>query len=132
MTLIDTSVLLDIVHDHPEWGAWSTARLIERKAAGPLLINDVIWAELSVSFDAPAGLNQAITALEAEVRLIPQDALFLAARAHVSYRRRGGTRTGVLSDFFIGAHALVQGIPLLTRDPRRCREAFPALRLLTP
>ncbi len=132
MTLVDTNVLLDLVTDDPDWGEWSIARLEEAALKGPLYINDIVYAELSVRYgrieDLEAMLEDAAIAIAAP----PRAALFLAGKVFVQYRESGGTRTGVLPDFFIGAHATVTGIPLLTRDSRRYRTYFPALELIAP
>ncbi len=122
MTLIDTNVLLDLVTDDPNWVAWSTAQLDAAALRGPLLINDIVYAELSVRFST-------IETLDAPM---PRAALFLAGKAFQLYRRRGGQRSGVLPDFFIGAHAAVAGLDLLTRDIGRYGTYFPTLTILSP
>lgn len=99
---------------------------------GPLVINDVIYAEVSVRFKTIDALEAALAGLGVRLAPIPRAALFLAAKAFRLYRTRGGTRTGVLPDFFIGAHASVQGCALLTRDAERYRRYFPAIRLIVP
>ncbi len=132
MTLVDTIILLDVVRNDAAWAAWSSARLNKRAAQGPLVINDVVYAEVSVTFERIEETNAFLREAGFKVERTPRPALFLAARAHVRYRRRGGTRSGVLPDFFIGAHAAVRGVPLLTRDPRRYRDYFPTLRVIAP
>jgi predicted nucleic acid-binding protein len=97
-----------------------------------LLINDVIYAETSVGFRNVGDFDAALAELGVAVMPIPRLALFLAGKAFTQYRRAGGTRTGVLPDFFIGAHATVEGIPLLTRDARRYRHYFPTVQLIAP
>jgi len=99
---------------------------------GPLVINDVVYAEVSVTFSRIEETDAFVREAGLRLERTPRPALFLAARAHVRYRRRGGTRRGVLPDFFIGAHAAVRGAPLLTRDPRRYREYFSTLRVIGP
>ncbi|MCZ8316530.1 type II toxin-antitoxin system VapC family toxin [Phreatobacter sp.] len=132
MMLVDTNVLLDIVTDDPLWAAWSAARLALSLTDGLVAINDVVYAELSVRF---AGIDE-VDATIGEVGLvvdpIPREALFVAGKAFQAYRRAGGVRTGVLPDFFIGAHAVARGWPLLTRDPARYRTYFPTLALVSP
>ena len=132
MTLVDTNVLLDLVTGDATWGDWSQRQLEAAAVRGPLLINGVVYAELSVGFarieEADAALNEA----RIEMEPVPRAALFLAGKVFRHYRARGGTRTGVLPDFFIGAHAAVAGVPLLTRDPRRYRTYFPAVTLIAP
>lgn len=131
-TLVDTNVLLDIVTDDPEWAAWSLSQLDLAMARGRLAINDVIYAELSVRFDLIEQLDAVLDDFQAELLPIPRTALFLAAKAFNSYRQAGGGRTGVLPDFFIGAHAAVTRLPLLSRDARRYRSYFPDVELIAP
>lgn len=132
MILVDTCVLVDVIEEDAIWSGWSQSTLDEWGRRGPVCINPVVYAELSPDFDDPAGLDGLLGKAGIEYREIPREALFLAARAHQAYRRRGGERSGVLPDFFIGAHARVANVPLLTRDPRRFRAAFPDLVLVTP
>lgn len=132
MTLIDTNVILDLVMGDERWAPWSLLQLKKASLAGPLVINDVIYAELSVRFDAIDELDSTLASLGARMEPIPRQALFSAAKAFRLYRIRGGTRTGVLPDFFIGAHAAVQECPLLTRDAARYGAYFPSLRLIVP
>lgn len=132
MTIVDTSILIDLAEADPEWVEWSSDRLRERALHGPLLINDVIYAELSVGFAGIEDLDEFVGTLELRRERSPAAALFLAARAHLRYRRQGGLRTGVLVDFFVGAHAAVRGATLLTRDPRRFRAYFPSLVVIAP
>jgi len=132
MILVDTCVLVDVIEEDALWSGWSQSTLDEWGRRGPVCINPVVYAELSPDFDDPAALDDLLGKTGIEYREIPREALFLAARAHQAYRRRGGERSGVLPDFFIGAHARVLDVPLLTRDPRRFRAAFPDLALVTP
>lgn len=132
MTLVDTNVLLDLVTDHPEWSDWSLARLEEAALAGPILINGVIYAETSIRYSRIEDLDAMLAEARIELAPVPRSALFLAGKAFQHYRIAGGTRTGVLPDFFIGAHASIEGWPLLTRDTSRYRSYFPKLRLISP
>jgi predicted nucleic acid-binding protein len=132
LTLVDTNVVLDVARDDASWAAWSSARLNECAAQGPLVINDIVYAEVSVSFERIEELDAFLGEAGLKLERTPRPALFLAARAHLRYRRRGGARPGVLPDFFIGAHAALRGVPLLTRDPRRYRDYFPTLRVIAP
>ncbi len=132
MTLIDTNVLLDLVTDDPQWANWSISQLDAAALKGPLAINDVIYAELSVRFDAIETLDALLDDLGLVMTPIPRAALFLAGKAFQRYRADKGSRTGVLPDFFIGAHAAVLGWPLLTRDARRYRTYFPKLDVVAP
>lgn len=132
MTLVDTNVLLDLVTDDPNWADWSIAQLEAASLSGPLLINDVVYAELAVRYDRVEHLEAFIDEAGLTMAYMPRAALFLAGRVFTKYRRSGGSRTGVLPDFFIGAHAAVNELPLLTRDVGRYRTYFPTLKLMTP
>lgn len=130
-TLVDSSVLLDIVAPS-DWRPWSEERLIEAADAGDVAINQVIYAEVAAGFSTRERLDRTLQGVGIVRTNLPWNACWEAARAYVEYRRRGGTRSAPLPDFFIGAHALVAGLPLLTRDPTRVRTAFPALELIAP
>ena len=132
MTLVDTNVLLDLVTDDPNWAEWSIAQLEAASLSGPLLINDVVYAELAVRYDRVENLEAFVEEAGLAIVPMPRAALFLAGKVFTQYRRSGGSRTGVLPDFFIGAHAAVNEIPLLTRDVGRYRTYFPSLKLITP
>lgn len=132
MILVDTNVLLDVAADDSEWAAWSASHLQAAALEGPLLINGVIYAELSVRYATIEALDDFVEQAGLEVVEIPKRAFFLAAKAFAGYRRAGGIRTGVLPDFFIGAHAAMMDIPLLTRDARKYRRYFPTVELRTP
>jgi len=132
VTLVDTNVLLDLVTNDPDWSEWSLARLEEAALAGPILINDIIYAETSIRYDRIEDLDAMLSQALIEIAATPRSALFLAGKAFRRYRAAGGTRTGVLPDFFIGAHAAVEGWPLLTRDAGRYRRYFPKVRLIAP
>jgi len=132
MILVDSCVLIDVIDEDPTWLEASLEALDAWSHRGPVLINPVVYAEVSLDFDSPMTLDALLDKVGVVFAELPREALFLAARAHHAYRRRGGTRTGVLPDFFIGAHALVLEVPVLTRDARRFRSAFPSLRLVSP
>ena len=132
MTPVDTNGLLDLVTDDPDWAEWSIVKLEEAVLKGALAINDVVCAELSVRCTQIEDLEAMLDAAAIEVARTPRDALFLAGKAFVQYRKSGGARTGVLPDFFIGAHAAVSGLPLLTRDGGRYRTYFPSMALIAP
>jgi hypothetical protein len=125
-------VLLDLVTDDPDWADWSIKALDAAAIRGPLLINDIVYAELSVRFDTIEALETLISDAALTFVVMPRAALFLAGKAFQKYRAAGGARTGVLPDFFIGAHAVVADWPLLTRDVARYRTYFPKLRLIIP
>ena len=132
MTLVDTNVLLDLVTDDPVWADWSLAQLEAASLRGPLLINDVVYAELAVRYDRIEDVEGFLRDAGIEVVPVPRAALFLAGKVFVQYRRAGGSRTGVLPDFFIGAHAAIAQVPLLTRDVGRYLTYFPTLTLISP
>ena len=132
MLLVDTNVLVDVLQDEPQWAEWSISQLRAQAKVHELAINPIIYAEMSLSFSTIEVLDAVVNQMELTVREIPKPALFLAAKAFAQYRRRGGNKTQVLPDFFIGAHAAVQGWPLLTRDASRFRTYFPSLAVLAP
>jgi hypothetical protein len=130
--IVDTNVLIDVFENDPDWSDWSVGRLREHSVVSALVINPIIYAELSMAFSKIEKLDAEIAALGLQVREIPRPALFLAAKAFAKYRKQGGTKTNFLADFFIGAHAAVIEAPVLTRDPARYRSYFPTIRLITP
>jgi predicted nucleic acid-binding protein len=132
MLLVDTNVLVDVLENDPDWSTWSLQQLRAQSRVHRLIINPVIYAELSLAFTSFEALDQAVEGLQLALEETPRSALFLAGKAFVRYRREGGAKTNVLADFFIGAHAAVSGYPLLTRDPRRYRTSFPGVTLIAP
>ncbi len=132
MLMVDTNVLVDVLQNDPEWADWSTAQMRAQAAVHQLVISPVVYAEMSLSFSTLEALNRVVATLMLELREIPRPALFLAAKAYAQYRRRGGSQQQVLPDFFIGAHAAVEGWPLLTRDASRIRSYFPSVEVLAP
>jgi predicted nucleic acid-binding protein len=132
LILVDTNVLLDVITGDPIWLDWSVARLDAARQSGALVINDVVFAELAVRYDSNAEVEALVSDMQLSHAALPRNALFTAAKAFQRYRSSGGSRTGVLPDFFIGAHAEVAGMPLLTRDRRRYETYFPALELIAP
>jgi predicted nucleic acid-binding protein len=132
LTLIDSNVLIDLLVDDPKWSDWSLAHLERAALRGALLINDIVYAETSTRYAAIEDFESALAVGHVTVVPTPRMALFLAGKAFTQYRRAGGIRTGVLSDFFIGAHAAVERLPLLTRDARRYRHYFPTVDLIAP
>lgn len=130
-TLVDSSVLLDIMTADPNWLDWSSRALIEAAEYSRLAINVVIFAEVSVGF---AQIEEVESALPPEIERenVPDEAAFLAGKVYAAYRRRGGVKLSPLPDFFVGAHAAVAGYQLITRDPIRIRAYFPQVRLITP
>ncbi|NGY04062.1 type II toxin-antitoxin system VapC family toxin [Solimonas terrae] len=132
MILVDTNVLIDVVEDDPIWADWSIRQLRAQAQVHELLINPVIYSELSLTFDSIEALDQVVDGMGLELHELPRPALFLAGRAFVKYRRSGGQRTSVLADFFIGAHAAIAGCGILTRDARRYKNYYPTVPLITP
>ena len=132
MIFVDTNVLLDVVTDDETFAEWSIAQLEAAALHGDLLINDSVYAELSVGYREKERLDAFIEAAGLRHEMMPRDALFLAGKAFSSYRRSKGTKQNVLPDFFIGAHAAALSVPLLTRDARRYRTYFPSLELICP
>jgi predicted nucleic acid-binding protein len=130
--LVDTNVLVDVLQNDPDWAEWSIAQLRAQAQIHRLFINPVIYAELSLAFSTMEALDEVLAALQIPVVDIPKPALFLAGKAFVKYQRLGATKTNVPPDFFIGAHAAVARLPLLTRDVRRYAAYFPTVPLITP
>lgn len=129
MTLVDTNVLLDLVTDDPNWSGWSVAQLETASLEGPLLINDVIYAELAVRYERIEALEAFVEEAGLDIRPIPKPALFLAGKVFTQYRKAGGTRTGVLPDFFIGGS---RGRATIAAPDARCRslsQLFPLIEI---
>ncbi len=130
--LVDSNVLLDVLTEGPRWFGWSSARLAERADRGVLVINPIIYAEVGIGFERIEDLDACLSRDAFRRDPLPWPAAFLAGKAFLAYRRRGGSRTAPLPDFYIGAHAAVEGFTLVTRDPRRYRTYFPKLQLISP
>ena len=130
--LVDSNVLLDVLTDDPGWFAWSSDALAAAADESRLAINPLVYAEVSVGFERIEELDQALPP-ETFLRLpLPWGAAFLAGKCFLAYRRGGGERRSPLPDFYIGAHAAVEGMPLLTRDSARYRRYLPQLDLIAP
>lgn len=132
MILVDTCVLLDVVQADAQWADWSQEQLERAADRGGLLINPIVYAEFSVWYNDIRQVERVLENFGAAFEELPREALFLAGKAFRQYRARRGTRAGVLPDFFIGAHAAVIEVPLLTRDTLRVRSYFPTVALLAP
>jgi len=130
--IVDTNVLIDVLEDDPDWAEWSIAQLRAQSKVNRLTINPIIYGELSLAFSTVEALDDMIERMELRMLEIPKPALFLAGKAFAQYRRQGGVKNNVLADFFIGAHAAVSSLPLLTRDTRRYTRHFPSVRLVAP
>ena len=131
-TLVDSSAILDLFEDDPTWGDWSAEQPQRGEESGRLLINAIVYSEVSVGFSTIEDLEEAVRLADLQLQPIPREALFLAGKAYLTYRRQQGMRRSPLPDFFIGAHAATEQLPLLTRDPERFSTYFPTVRLIAP
>ncbi len=130
--LVDSNVLLDVFEDDPVWAPWSEEMLEQYGTTHILCINPIIYAEVSVGFERVEELEAAIVDSGVRMLQIPKEALFLAAKVFVEYRRRRGIKLSPLPDFFIGAHAAVEKLELLTRDVSMYKSYFPTVKLVSP
>ena len=131
-TLIDSCALLDVLTGDPTWGDWSAAAIAKAETEGDLVINPLIYAEVSAGYAQVEQVDAALPTPIFRREPLPYEAGFLAAKAFVTYRKRGGARTAPLPDFYIGAHAAVARYRVITRDTSRFRAYFPGLELVTP
>ncbi len=131
-TLVDSCVLLDILTDDPTWADWSDDALASARDDGAIAINPIIYAEVAGGFDSIEELDEALPEAEFDRLALPYEAGFLASKAFVAYRRRGGEKRSPLPDFYIGAHAAVASFRLLTRDATRFRTYFPSIQVIAP
>ena len=131
-TLVDANVLIDIFQPASPWAEWSESAFLRAKEAGSVIINQIVAAEVAAEFSTEARYNVALGTMVLHKEDVPWSAAFIAGDAHKTYRRSGGSRERTLPDFIIGAHALVMGHTLLTRDARRYRAYFPALDIIAP
>lgn len=132
MILVDTNVILDLVQNDPVWADWSQQQLEAASVQTTLCINAVIYAELSIAFEKIEELEGTLARGQFRLEPIPREALFLAGKAFATYRKQKGGKTGVLPDFFIGAHAAIAKMPLITRDKGRYAGYFPTVELIRP
>lgn len=132
MNLFDTNVLLDIATADPVWLTWSENEFRTVAAQGPIFINPIIYAELAPAFATAADLDRWIDPSVFQKLPLPYAAAWLASQAYLKYRQSGGTKSSPLPDFYIGAHAEVEGHTLVTRDPARYRTYFPNIALIAP
>ena len=130
--LVDSNVILDILSEDPQWFEWSAQMLTDYANQGVLVIDPIIYAEVSIGFNQPEEVEAALPEEFFRRDPLPYAAAFLAGQSFLEYRQRGGTKRSPLPDFYIGAHAAVTNIPLLTRDVNRYRTYFPSVRLITP
>ena len=132
MLLVDTNVIVDVLDDDPNWYPWSSAQMRGQSRVHRLAINPIIFAELSLTFESVDAMDRAVEQLGLVMQELPRASLFLAGKAFARYRRQGGRRVSTLPDFFIGAHAAVNGWPILTRDTARYASYFPGVTLISP
>lgn len=132
VTLVDSSVILDIVTEDPAWADWSEAALARARDDGLLVINPIVYAEVSTGFDGIEDLDDTVPAEDFQREALPYEAGFVAGKAFLAYRKRGGQKRSPLPDFYIGAHAAVRRYRLLTRDLARYRTYFPTVELIAP
>lgn len=132
MTLVDTNVIVDILSPDAEWQSWSVDRLDECRRRGAITVNEIVFAELSGSLRSEAEVQTTLATLGIAFERIPTAGLFAAGKAYRKYRAAGGVRTTVLPDFFLGAHAQVNRVSILTRDRRPYRTYFPDVKLIAP
>ncbi len=130
--LVDTNVILDVATEDPKWFGWSSAQLSEIAGSSELIINPIIYAEVSIGFERIEDLDQALPPDLFRRVALPYEAGFLAGKVFLRYRRQGGERSAPLPDFYIGAHAALGGYRLLTRDASRYRSYYPSVELITP
>jgi predicted nucleic acid-binding protein len=130
--LVDSNVLLDLMTEDSRWFDWSAQAISEAADSFRLVINPIVYAEVSVRYSRIEDLEVALPRAMLDREAVPYEAAFLAGKSFLAYRKRGGTKTSPLSDFFIGAHAAVAGYQLLTRDAARYRTYFPRVSLIAP
>lgn len=130
--LVDSNVILDVMSEDPRWFDWSAKTLAEYAETSGLLINPIIYAEISVRFERIEELEEVMPPSMFLRAPLPWEAAFLAGKCFLKYRRRGGLRRSPMPDFYVGAHAAVAGLSLLTRDASRYKTYFPKLRLIAP
>lgn len=130
--LVDSNIILDVFLNDLKWGDWSESKLVECSVQASLYINSIIYSEISIGFELIEDLESAISKAGFQLLEIPKEALFLAGKAYIKYRRRKGVKRTPLSDFFIGAQAAVLDLDLLTRDVSRYQSCFPTVKLITP
>lgn len=131
-SLIDSNVLLDIITRDPRWFDWSVSALTSAAREGPIFLNPLVYAEVSVKFDDMSTLDEVLPASLLKRSPLPYPAAFLTGKAFLAYRRRGGQQRSPMPDFYIGAHAVVDNLTLVTRDASRYATYFPTLNLVSP
>ena len=130
--MVDSNIVLDVFLNDPKWADWSESKLDEYDQLGILYINSIVYSEISIGFKRIEDLESAIATAGLQILEIPKEALFLAGKAYLKYKKRKGTKRTPLPDFFIGAQAAVQNLDLITRDVSRYQSYFPTVKLITP
>jgi predicted nucleic acid-binding protein len=130
--LVDTNILNDVLNNEPRWADWSIHQLRVQSKIHVLSINPIIYSELSCAFSKIEDLDDVVQVMGLKYVQMPKPALFLAAKAFQAYRKKGGTKHNILGDFFVGAHAAVSRLPVLTRDTQRYKTYFPSVQLVSP
>ena len=130
--LVDTNILIDVLNNEPRWADWSIHQLRVQSKIHVLSINPIIYSELSCAFSKIEDLDGVVQVMGLKYVQMPKPALFLAAKAFQAYRKKGGTKHNILGDFFVGAHAAVSRLPVLTRDTQRYKTYFPSVQLVSP
>ncbi len=130
--LIDSNILIDIFTDNPDWADWSRDQLTMLSASTILYINPIVYSEISIGFDKIEELDECLAVLPIRYTELPGEALFLAGKAFLKYRRKQGSKSSTLPDFFIGAHAAVNGWRIITRDEKRMAYYFPTVEIISP
>lgn len=130
--LVDTNILIDVLNNEPRWADWSIHQLRVQSKIHVLSINPIIYFELSSAFTKIEDLDDVVQVMGLKYVQLPKPALFLAAKAFQAYRKKGGTKHNILGDFFVGAHAAVSRMPVLTRDTQRYTTYFPSVQLVSP
>lgn len=131
-TLVDTNILIDLFDTGSPWEDWSTRSIERVRSEGPIVINQIVYAEMAAGFPVESALESALSPSRFVREDLPWEAAFAAGHAFMTYRRNGGPKSSPLPDFYIGAHASIRGYSLLTRDQIRYRTYFPMLRIISP
>ena len=130
--LVDSNIVLDVFLNDPKWADWSESKLDEYDQLGILCINSIVYSEISIGFNRIEDLESTIARAGFQMLEIPKEALFLAGKAYLKYKKRKGTKRTPLPDFFIGAQAAVQNLDLITRDVSKYQSYFPTVKLISP
>jgi predicted nucleic acid-binding protein len=130
--LVDSNIILDVFLDDPNWAEWSESKLEKFSAITKLFINPIVYTEVSIGFERIEELESALKRAGFQMLEIPKEALFLAGKAFLKYRKNRGTKRSPLPDFFIGAQAAILEMALITRDESRYRTYFPTVKLISP